>query len=110
MSSSIYVGLEMAWCIVFICRLWWAWLQHTEFFNEHSRTTESTRQTKQNFFITKTCFISVEINAHMLLYIIELVKQKKLPKKALNIYLFNSQPCESMFRSARALSEAFQLS
>ncbi|UJR29575.1 hypothetical protein I4U23_010792 [Adineta vaga] len=33
--------------------------------------------------------------------------EKHLPKEALNIYLFNSQSCESMFRNARSLSGTF---
>ncbi|CAF4454321.1 unnamed protein product [Rotaria sp. Silwood2] len=33
-----------------------------------------------------------------------LVKQKQLPLEALNIYTFNSQACESIFRNTRALS------
>ncbi|CAF1545768.1 unnamed protein product, partial [Rotaria sp. Silwood1] len=33
-----------------------------------------------------------------------LVKQRNLPKEALNIFLFSSQPCESTFKNARALS------
>ncbi|CAF4017032.1 unnamed protein product, partial [Rotaria sp. Silwood1] len=32
------------------------------------------------------------------------VKQRNLPKEALNIFLFSSQPCESTFENARALS------
>lgn len=47
------------------------------------------------------------MNAHNLLYIILLVKEKHLPKEALNVYLFNSQSCESMFRNARSLSGTF---
>ena len=36
------------------------------------------------------------------------MKQQQLPKQALiNIHLFNSQPCESLFRDATALSSAF---
>jgi hypothetical protein len=35
------------------------------------------------------------------------VKQRQLPKEALNVYLFNSQHCESMFRSARSLSGTY---
>ncbi|CAF1387704.1 unnamed protein product, partial [Rotaria sp. Silwood1] len=49
-------------------------------------------------------YLSVEINAHNLLYLILLVKQKQLPPQALNIPIFNSQACESIFRNTRALS------
>ena len=44
------------------------------------------------------------MNAHNLLYIILLIKDKELPLEALNVYLFNSQACESMFRNTRSLS------
>lgn len=47
------------------------------------------------------------MNAHNLLYIVLLVKQRQLPKEALNIYLFNSQSCESMFRNARSLTGVY---
>jgi hypothetical protein len=70
-------------------------------------STTTKRKSNANFFITKTAYLSVELNAHNLLYIILLVKQKKLPKEALNIYLFNSQSCESMFRNARSLSGTY---
>lgn len=59
-------------------------------------------------FITRPAYLSVELNAHNLLYLILLVKQKHLPKQAL-IYvpLFNSQACESIFRDTRSLSGTF---
>ncbi|CAF1617686.1 unnamed protein product, partial [Didymodactylos carnosus] len=52
-------------------------------------------------------YLSVELNAHNLLYLILLVKEKQLPKESLNIYLFNSQSCEDMFRNTRPLSDAY---
>ena len=52
--------------------------------------------------------MSVELNAHNLLYMVCLVKQQHLPKQALaNIHLFNSQSCESLFRDARSFSSTF---
>ena len=52
--------------------------------------------------------MSVELNAHNLLYLVCLVKQQHLPEQALtNIYLFNSQSCESIFRDARSFSSTF---
>jgi len=42
------------------------------------------------------------------MYLVLLVKQKRLPEQALNnIHLFNSQACESLFRDARALTSTF---
>ena len=52
--------------------------------------------------------MSVELNAHHLIYMVCLVKQQHLPEQALtNIHLFNSQSCESIFRDARSLSGTF---
>ncbi|CAF1526358.1 unnamed protein product [Rotaria sordida] len=48
--------------------------------------------------------MSVELNAHNLLFLISLVKQKQLPPHALNIGVFNSQACGSIFRNTSALS------
>lgn len=43
-----------------------------------------------------------------MLYMVLLVKQHSVPKQALiNIHLFNSQGCESLFRDARSLSGSF---
>lgn len=103
--SLSFLGLQSAWCIVFVCRMWWTWIQHKQFTSTASSSTR--RNTKQRFFITKTAYLSVEMNAHNLLYIILLVKQNHLPKEALNAYLFNSQSCASMFRNARSLSGTF---
>ena len=59
-------------------------------------------------FITRPAYISVELNAHNLLYLVLLVKQQHLPKQTLlNIHLFSSQPCESLFRDARSFSSVF---
>ncbi|CAF4237066.1 unnamed protein product [Rotaria sp. Silwood2] len=51
--------------------------------------------------------MSAELNAHNLLLLILLVKQKQLSSYALNIYTFNSQACEPMFRNTRALIEIY---
>jgi hypothetical protein len=86
--------------------MWFTWIQHKKFISTTASTTTS-RNSNAKFFITRTAYLSVELNAHYLLYIILLVKIKKLPKEALNIYLFNSQSCESMFRNARSLSGTY---
>jgi hypothetical protein len=85
-----------------VCRLWLAWLKNKIFINQSSKSVY-----KDKYFITRTAYLSAELNAHNLLYLILLVKQKKLPKESLNIYLFNSQSCEAMFRNARSLSGAY---
>ena len=107
MSIYFNIGLELEWCVVFFCRLWWVWLQHKKFVDASNTTTEKKRESKYKQFITRTAYPSVEINAHMLLYLVLLVKEHQLPKEALYIYLFNSQSCESMFRNTRPLSGVF---
>jgi len=48
-----------------------------------------------------------DLPAHRLTYLILLVLEEKLPIETLQIFLFNSQTCESIFRSTRAMSGAF---
>ena len=86
-SFASFAALQSAWCIVFICCVWFTWIQHKKFISTTASTTTS-RNSNAKFFITKTAYLSVELNAHYLLYIIILVKEKKLLKEALNIYLF----------------------
>jgi hypothetical protein len=62
---------------------------------------------KDNCFITRAAWLSVEINIHCLTSLIILVSQGHLPPYALNTHLFSSQQCESTFRSARASSGVF---
>ncbi|CAF3799462.1 unnamed protein product [Rotaria magnacalcarata] len=110
LTILICFGIESAWCVVFVCRLWWTWLEKTSTRNS-SKTGQITGDRKNEinkFFITRPAYISVELNAHNLLYLVLLVKQQDLPKQTLlNIHLFSSQPCESLFRDARSLSSAF---
>ncbi|CAF2007754.1 unnamed protein product [Rotaria magnacalcarata] len=109
-STNIGERIESAWCVVFVCRLWWTWLEKTSTRNssKNSQTTSDRKNQINKYFITRPAYMSVELNAHNLLYLVLLVKQQQLPKQALiNIHLFNSQPCESLFRDARALSSTF---
>lgn len=101
------LGLELSWCVVFVCRLWWSWIRNIKF-SDSSKTKANTRMNNTStYFITKPAYFSVEINAHNLLYLVLLVQQKQLPKEALDINLFNSQACESVFRNTRSLSGTF---
>ena len=84
----------------------WTWIQHTNFASTRATTTQKNKS-KAKFFITTTAFFSVEMNAHNLLYITLAIREQQLPIEALNVYLFNSQGCESMFRNARALSGTY---
>ncbi|CAF1513074.1 unnamed protein product [Rotaria sp. Silwood1] len=101
-TTSLKTRLKSAWITVFVCRLWLAWLKKKIFKNQ-----SSTQINKDKHFITRTAYLSVELNAHNLLYLILLVQQKQLPKESLHIFLFNSQSCEGMFRNARSLSGVY---
>ncbi|CAF2083410.1 unnamed protein product [Rotaria magnacalcarata] len=111
-TTSIRERIQSAWCVVFVCRLWWSWLEKTSTLKlSKTGQRKNERKTKINkYFITRPAYIyiSIELNAHNLLYLVLLVKQQHLPKQTLiNIHLFNSQPCESLFRDARSLSSTF---
>ena len=67
-------------------------------------STKSTERSKSKYFITRPAYLSAEINAHNLLYLILLVQQKQLPPQVLHAHTFSSQSCESIFRNTRALS------
>ena len=90
--------------------MWWCYLEKmatTKSLKSNQATTERKKQINR-FFITRPAYLSVELNAHNLLYLVLLVKQKHLPKQALeNIPIFNSQACESLFRDARSLTGTF---
>ncbi|CAF1142258.1 unnamed protein product, partial [Rotaria magnacalcarata] len=98
-TTTIVERLRSAWCVVFFCRLWFTWVKFKTFYS-----TQTRKKNKSKYFITQAAYLSVEINAHNLLYLISLVKQKQLPPQALHIHIFNSQACESIFRNTRALS------
>ncbi|CAF1180854.1 unnamed protein product [Didymodactylos carnosus] len=110
-STTVAERLHSAWVVVFVCRLWWSWLKNKTFANKSSLSsaikTKKKKTSIDKYFMTKTAYLSVEINAHNLLYLILLVKQKNLPKEVLSIYLFNSQSCESIFRNTRSFSGAY---
>ena len=94
---------------MFVCRVWLVWLRTTfKSSSSRSRTTSQSKISIDTYFITRPAYLSVELNAHNLLYLILLVQQKHLPKQALiNFTSFNSQACESIFRDARSLSGSF---
>jgi hypothetical protein len=115
-TTNITDRMYHAWFSVFLCRMWWAWLliqEKYDFYdilngclNNHAPSQNGKTSIKQ-FFITRTSFQSIEINAHQLTYIVLLVLEEKLPMEALQIFLFNSQTCESIFRSTRSMSGTF---
>ncbi|CAF1397314.1 unnamed protein product [Didymodactylos carnosus] len=98
-KTTIAERLRSAWCVVFFCRIWFTWIKLKTF-----DSTQSAENNTSKYFITRPAYLSVEINAHNLLYLILLVKQKQLPPHVLHVHTFNSQACESIFGNARALS------
>ena len=74
--------------------------------NQDEASKNKKRRTKRQYFITYQSHFSIEINAHSLVYLIVLVSEGQLPTEALNIWLQNSQTCESTFRSARSMSSS----
>ena len=96
-----------AWFVVFVSRFWWTWLRF-KFANHGKSTVKNNKRpslTKiEQHFMTYPAFYSIEINAHCFTYILLLIMNKVLPYEAANIFLFSSQPCENMFRSARSIS------
>ena len=109
-TTTIMGRLYHAWCTVFICRFWLIWLKYKLMI--YARTSGPKIQLPpfkliEKHFITFAAFHSIELNTHMLTFILLLVLNKTLPLDSLNIFLFSSQPCENMFRSARSLTGSF---
>ncbi|CAF4740615.1 unnamed protein product [Rotaria socialis] len=97
-DTDIFVRLCYGWILAFSYRMWWCSIQLEETYSQ---------QEKDNHFITRAAWLSVEINIHCLTSLLILVLQGVLPSSSLHTHLFSSQPCESTFRSARALSSTF---
>lgn len=93
-----------AWIALFYVRLWRIWLYITRRIRKSSMKTTKTGD-RMNYFITSNALISMEINAHNLIYLYLLIEQKILPQSAADsTHSFSSQPCENIFRDARSLS------
>jgi len=103
-NTSTMDRIYHSWITVFICRIWWSWLQLA---GVEKLSTEYQDNTKSPFFITKAAYHSIEINAHTLLSVVLLVCQHDLPESALSITSFNSQTCENIFRLTRSMSGTF---
>ena len=101
-----------AWAAVFVVRIWSASLEKTTVGNIQETLstlfpTESFDSiNKRDLFISMPTLFSPELNAHSLTYLVVLVAEKQITMDALQI-IFNSQVCESYFRSARSMSGVF---
>ncbi|CAF4634316.1 unnamed protein product, partial [Rotaria socialis] len=69
-STSTIDRIYHSWIAVFICRLWWVWLQLTDVKNFSTKYQD---KKKNDFFITKAAYHSIEINAHTFLSVVLLV-------------------------------------
>lgn len=111
-STDIIDRLYYAWCAVFTVRIWWASLEKANqpvieqklSILSPSMSVKST--SKRNLFITTQGLFSLEINAHSLTYLLLLFSEKKITEEAFQT-IFNSQICESYFRTARSMSGPF---
>jgi hypothetical protein len=103
---SLSTRIYYAWIVLFFIRLWRIWLHLTK--RKRKSTTKNTKSGDQYYFITSNALLSIEINAHCLIYIYLLIEQKLVPESlADSIHIFSSQPCENVFRDARALSGVY---
>ncbi|CAM4832621.1 unnamed protein product [Rotaria magnacalcarata] len=80
-TTTIVERLRSAWCVVFFCRLWFIWIKFKTF-----NLIQARKNNKSRYFITQPAFLSVEINAHNLLYLILLLKQKQNTRALSGIY------------------------
>lgn len=82
------------WYPIFIIRMW------RQFINSNNKHT-----IKENF-LTGPCYSSLEINAHSLIMCISYLKEIDRPDLFLP-HLFESQPCESLFRQLRSFTSTY---
>ncbi|CAF1409089.1 unnamed protein product [Rotaria sordida] len=105
--------LYHAWFPVFVSRWWYTWIANMrkvdldDILYELSGIKNNRKNKKHQFFITNNAYYCIEINANQLMYLALLVTEKKLPPEAMNVYLFSSQTCEGIFRSACSISGTF---
>jgi len=111
-TTSIIDRLYYAWCAVFTIRIWSASLEKASVGDiQQTRSSRFPSKSfnsisKRNLFISMPTLFSLELNAHSITYLLVLVAEKQVTKEALQV-IFNSQICESYFRSARSMSGAF---
>lgn len=86
--------IRKMWYPIFIIRIW------RQFIKSHKRYT-----LKDNF-LTLNCYTCLELNAHSL--VLCMLHLQKINRPDLFLpYLFESQPCECMFRQFRSFSSTY---
>ena len=109
-SILIADRIYYAWISLFYIRLWRIWLSVKK---PRRKLKPSTKKKKQKqdqspHLISSNALMCIELNAHYLIYVYLLIEQQKLPSSIAEIiFLFSSQPCENVFRNARALSGVY---
>ncbi|CAF1073097.1 unnamed protein product, partial [Didymodactylos carnosus] len=111
-ATPIDQRIFYAWVTVFSSRLWKAWLQYVrnpdEILDTGNKNDVNQMKTKkvnkEKFYMTNVAYQSLELNAHNLLFIAMLVVEEQIQEDALNIFILNSQTCESTFRMVRSMS------
>lgn len=86
--------IRQIWYVIFFLRIWRDWLW------------TNSRYTSDNF-ITSNVYNCIELNGHTLLNVICYLRDNYSKTDQQNFFrtwLFNSQPCESFFRSLRSMS------
>ena len=104
-TTNILKRIYYAWFTIFFCCFRFMWLRFKLVDQTKTRKQKTERPSMKKIeehFITFPIFYCIELNAHILTFILLSVLDNKLPPEALNIFLFSSQPCENMFRCARA--------
>ena len=90
--------IKEAWFAVFFTRYWRQWI------------VSSKRYTLQYNFITLNSYICIELNAHALILLLMIMREKSISDGHDYHYcpwLLGSQPCEKAFRAARSMSSTF---
>lgn len=91
-SLSATERIFRIWYCVYFLRGWRKWLQRSEYkISDH--------------FISPNSYACIEINAHGLIYIVQLLQNNSHAKMFLP-QLMASQPCENIFRQMRSMSTA----
>lgn len=86
------------WHALYFFRIWRKWV-------ESYRSTEPLKYKLYDNFISENAFTCLELNAYGLLHLIKKLRNANQSHLFL-IALFNSQPCENIFRQLRSMTTA----
>ena len=83
------------WRGAFFFRAWRLWI------------SQQSQYSFKNNFITDSCYLSIELNAHSLLRILRIFRIHNLDSNMFCPWLFSSQAYEHLFRTARSMTSTF---